>query len=120
MIDVGCVEERKLRKIRNTNIVLAWFASRSTFKIHQPPPLPAAREHDLFIHTYAPYKHQIWRLRTTQPPQWETIVEGASSLTPGDAENRVFVVTKQGQPAWVLPGTVGRLYKGVQIEGRNV
>lgn len=120
MVDVGCVEERKLRKIRDTNIVLAWFASRSTFKIRQPPPLPAVREHDLFIHTYAPNQHQIWRLRTTQPPQWETIVEGASSLGPGVAENRVFIVTKQGQPAWVLPETVGRLYKGVQIEGRKV
>ena len=89
--------------------------------VRSPPVLPAsynAKIHDLFIHTYAIDRHQIWRCTELQPLTWLPVLEGSQYHLAGKDSRRVLIVTEGGQPAWVLPDTVGRLYKHkVDVKG---
>lgn len=46
--------------------------------------------------------------------------EGELSDFPGVGSNRVLVITDKGQPSWVLPDTIGRLYKHVRKTGEDL
>lgn len=109
------MEKRKTRKIRDTEIILAWYASKSPVAIQYPPALTVAdhelEEHDMFIHTHGPNKHQIWQWVSSR---WETMVEGAPATFLGAGPHRILVITEHGQPSLVLPETVQRLYKRVK------
>lgn len=119
LIDIRLVEKRKCKKMRDVDINVGWFTSKSTSAITIPPNISPAlhnlQVNDLFIHTHGPNLHQVWRCVALRPKlRWSVIREGELSDFPGVGSNRVFVITDKGQPSWVLPETIGRLYKRVR------
>lgn len=113
------VFKRKMKKMRQTDIVVSWFNSvgpklynTSAIPTSQFP--PGLQEGDFLIHSYDESKRrQVWR--------WETGVGMTACLwvpfQVGDArqiavgeEPRRFVLSQLGTPTWVKNHTFKRFY----------
>ncbi|KAJ3549446.1 hypothetical protein NM688_g5174 [Phlebia brevispora] len=114
-ISSDMVSRRKMRRIRDTGIIVYWFHSASDYKILQPPPLNddfGLAVGDIFIHKFASQSYQVWRCQAVRSiPLWESLEVGTQDKLPGQKYARAFVITDGGQPSWVLPDTVERFYK---------
>ncbi|PSR82698.1 hypothetical protein PHLCEN_2v5985, partial [Hermanssonia centrifuga] len=108
-----------MRKIRDTTIVIHWFSGRWDNPIIEPPSIPSQsglQVRDLYVHEFGGGNYQIWRCEQMNPLIWKSLPQGTQEILPGQNTSRAFVVTESGQPSWVLPHTIGRLYKWVQLD----
>ncbi|PSS29874.1 hypothetical protein PHLCEN_2v2641, partial [Hermanssonia centrifuga] len=118
-IGVESVSSRQTKKIRDTEHVICWFESRTSYKISKPPNLPSKlglEAEDLYIHGHAQGRYQAWRCTGLGPPKWIPLPQGTKRKLPGLKEPRHFVLTAKGLPSWVLSSSLDRAYKGVKTE----
>ncbi len=108
--------------MRDINIFIYWFSSRTDYSISAPPALSPSfslEKYDLFIHEYARMKYQVWRCEEIRPILWTFLPQGTQHTLPGQKTPRTFVMTDSGQPSWVLPDTRDRQYKHVPLDTKG-
>lgn len=117
-VELAHVEKRRSKKVRDAQFWVNWFSSKTTYLIKHPPHLPITyglELNDLYVHFYDAEKYQIWICEDVVPiVRWTSIAEGCQCELRGMDTARTLVMTDGGQPSWVLPHSVERLYKHVR------
>ena len=101
--------------MRGMDIHIAWFEGVGSVSIQEPPtnPPPADVEpYDLFIHRVPLLDEvQVWRWECQDTVlSWKLLTLGKEVMVPGLKRPRILVLTDQGKPSYVTPGTVDRRY----------
>ena len=99
---------------------ITWFEGAGNSAIRQPPLLPKAsgiEPFDLFLHRI-PAKGDVqawrWEPQNDKVLAWKLLTIGQEIKVPGLNKPRIFVLTEQGKPSFVTPGTIERRYNNLE------
>ena len=104
---------------------IAWFEGAGHSRISQPPILPkesGIQPFDLFLHRiFATDGVQAWRWEPENEEEfvWRLLTIGKELHVPGLNKPRIFVLTEQGKPSFVTPGTIERRYNNLETSDED-
>ena len=107
---------------------IAWFEGAGNTPIREPPLLPPTsgiEPFDLFLHRIpAKGDVQAWRWEPQSSDSidmtWRKLTIGKELKVPGLNQPRIFVLTEQGKPSFVTPGTIERRYNNMETDDDDI
>ena len=106
--------------MRGLDQYITWFEGAGNSAIRHPPLLPKSsgiEPFDLFLHRI-PAKGDVqawrWEPQNDKVLAWKHLTIGKELTVPGLNKPRIFVLTEQGKPSFVTPGTIERRYNNLE------